>query len=624
MIRARRIAGLLGEGAFFGALAGAAAGLWTVVAQADVAHGFRLLALERLARPAVLAALLGVAASIVFALVTAVIRRETRAATWGRRAAVAAAVDLGAACVVPGGRSLWDWASTSTLETDRRAATAVVIVPLLSLGALAALRWLDSKPRGAPSRVSRLYRSTRVVVAASGLVLAGGLGAFLVLLPSIGAARASGRPSVILVSIDTLRADRLGSYGNTRGLTPNLDRIAARSTVFDSAISAAPWTLPSHVSLFTSAMPFDHKVRWSSKRINPRRAMLAERFRDAGYRTAAFTGGGYVAGAFGFDQGFEIYEDVDEQLTSGPQRIADDALSWIHRVRGSPFFLFVHTYEPHSPFEHEGYVSPADRGRLSLPVSNPVIESIHDGQLVLTAPERRYLTDLYDGDVSTADRAIGGLLVQLERDGVLDEAIVIVLSDHGEDLWDHDPVRSPGHGHSLYQELVHVPLFVSLPGRDARGVRVRTPVSLLDVAPTLLDLAGLEPDPRHQGRSLASTCRTAEEPTSVAVRSESVEYGPDRFSEIESGVKVIVTPIPERVHNDVHLVVSPLEVFDLASDPGEHRDLSGSLSPEHRAMARELTIRASERLKGILSEEGKGGKPPEELIPQLKSLGYIR
>ena len=154
-----------------------------------------------------------------------------------------------------------------------------------------------------------------------------------VLLPRLSAARAAGRPSIMIVSLDTLRADRLGALGSARPLTPLLDGIATEGMVFEQAMSAAPWTLPSHASLFASLLPFDQIRRWDYNREPPlRQTLLAERLREAGYRTAGFTGGGYVSAQCGFGQGFEIYEDHDEVAEGGPGKIAAAALAWVRRI----------------------------------------------------------------------------------------------------------------------------------------------------------------------------------------------------------------------------------------------------------------------------------------------------
>lgn len=558
-------------------------------------------------------ALAGLALALAIAVPTALLAGAGRS----RRAAA----PIGAAvAVVASWAALGPWRSTvfpMTGQGNPRLDAAVVgailaIVGGTALGCLrAALRDDDRVPaRGVP---------WLLVV---GVVLLGAVAA-QALWPGVLERRAGSRPSVLLISIDTLRADRLGSYGYARPTTPKLDALAASGTLFERAIAPAPWTLPSHASIFTSLLPFDHHTRWSWMRVPPGRAMLAERFRDAGYRTAAFTGAAYVAAAYGFDQGFERYEDRDEEKEGGIDAVLDPALSWLRETKGGPRFTFVHTYEPHTPYVHREFAREEDRGRLGTALTNREVELMHDGELVLDERERRYVSDLYDGDVACADRRVGAFLDAARNEGLLENTIVVLLSDHGEEFWEHLPQRSAGHGHSLYQELIQVPFVVVAPGIPA-GVRVRTPVSLLDVAPTLLDLAGIPPDALHQGRSLAPSLRGGGEPEVVPVFSESVEYGPDRFSVIEGRLKAIVVPFPDKSHHDVFFEVRPLEIYDLDRDPHERHDLSGSPDPVAAALARRIVVRAAARLKGVAAEAGKANAPPEELVPQLKSLGYLR
>jgi arylsulfatase A-like enzyme len=214
------------------------------------------------------------------------------------------------------------------------------------------------------------------------------------------------------------------------------------------------------------------------------------------------------------------------------------------------------------------------------------------------------------------------MLESMERAGILDRTLLVVLSDHGEDLWDHDATRSPGHGHSLYEEILHVPLLFRAPGIVPPGTRFKTPVSLLDVAPTILEMAGLPPDPRYGGRSLARSLGSGSEPEEVPVMAESIEYGPDRFSARSGNLKVILAPMPEQTNAGVHVQVRPLEVFDLAADPGERRDLSSAMPPQAGKLAEILWRRVEKVFDPIREKEGTQ-KIPEQLREQLRSLGYV-
>ena len=466
-------------------------------------------------------------------------------------------------------------------------------------------------------------RLRRAAARHRGLVVAGDLAlAFCALLAldaglrtTVGSLRAAGRPSIVLVSIDTLRADRLS-------LMPHLQALAAEGTDCVDATAAAPWTLPSHASIFTSMLPFDHGVQWTSNQIARRRSLVTERLQDAGYRTAAFTGASYVSGGFGFSQGFEVYEDHDEWKEGGSHAIFGNALKWVRRMRGRPFFLFVHTYEPHFPYMHaEGVTVP--RGKLPPGFTVDQVEAVYRGDLKLGEEERRYVKALYDSGVRATDAHVGAFLSTLRSEEILDDAVLVVLSDHGEDLWDHVESRSPGHGHSLYQELVHVPLIFRAPGRVLAGRRLTTPVSLLDVAPTLLDLAGLPPDPHHRGRSLAGAITRGEELPPSPIFAESIEHGPDRFAWREGGLKAILAPYPDRVHYDVKLEVRPAEIFDLDHDPLEQNPESGRFDARAHAAFGALLERSRDALRPKSEREGSS-EISDELRAQLRSLGYLR
>jgi len=621
---------ILGEGAATGLFAGGVLGGWEVWLNADLAHAMPRLLAHHLVPPMLECGALGLALSAVIAFLMGGLARR------GRRA-VGAGI-LGLALLWIGGLAalaypLREWSfplhrysakGVTDLCFGLIAAACLLLLARRSQAALRCSRQFHQKPSGR-SHGGMLLLKALHLTGAGVAVAATVLGLLLVGFRPAGAG-AAGRPSIILVSIDTLRADRLRSLGNARALTPALDRLAAEGIYFEQAISAAPWTLPSHASLFTSLLPFDMRRHWDyGGTVHLARVLLAERLYEAGYRTAGFTGGGYVSSQFGFEQGFEVYEDHDETLEGGPEAIAEAALSWVRSVKGAPFFLFLHTYEPHYPYVHADFAKADDAGRLPRIVSGKEVEEMHRGRLVPTPAERRYVTDLYDGDVAHADSVIGGFLEALRGDGTLDRTLVVVLSDHGEELWDREPGYSPDHGHSLYQELVHVPLLFRWPGQVRAGARIRTPVSLLDVVPTLLDLAGLPADPLHEGRSLATTLRTGGEPDPRTILVESVQYGPDRFLMRTGDLAAILTPYPDRLDNAVSIPARALEVFDLAVDPLEQHDLSSHLT----GTAAEMVDALWQRSRGILNSPSRKGAEeapelPEELLEQLRSLGYLR
>ena len=276
---------------------------------------------------------------------------------------------------------------------------------------------------------------------------------------------------VVLISIDTLRADHLPAYGYSSVATPNIDALRGDSILFENAYSHCPLTLPSHLSLLTGVLPADHGVRSNLgyRFDGARHPTLARMLRAHGYATGAAVSAYVLRGATGISDSFDLYDDAvggDVEWTrdlSTLQRpgleTARRALAWAESVRTKPFFLFVHVYEPHAPYD------PPE-------------------------PFRSRYGATYDGEVAASDGVVGELLTQLRHDGIYDRAIILLVSDHGEGLGDHGEQE---HGILLYREALHVPLLLKLPGSREAGTRVQRPVGLIDVVPTIASLLKLGP-----------------------------------------------------------------------------------------------------------------------------------
>ncbi|HEU5182309.1 MAG TPA: sulfatase [Candidatus Polarisedimenticolia bacterium] len=611
MSRKIHLLGAAGEGALAGWIAGLLYGGWGVLLGRDWEQGFLRLSAAKLGAATLAGAVFGALVSPLLLLgIVQARRRGAAALRWLVLAGILVAGAAGYLAVFPWRERLLPLHIYSTKLLS------LTILGGIGLCAGALALWRLFEPAGPEVG----HRAALRAIAA-----AGGLLAFSSLVVQIVVPRlplppgATGR-SILLISLDTLRGDRVGAQRDGRPLTESLDALARRGTLFEQATSAAPWTLPSHASLFTGRLPYSHGARTEHQALRPDLATLAERLRESGYRTGGFTGGGYVASFFGFDQGFEIYEDHDETQEGGPEPIFRAALSWIEGVGKVPFFAFVHTYEVHYPYTHADFVDAASRSALG-PLGVSELEAIHRGERVLTPSEREVVKRLYDGDVVSADRQVGALLEALRKDGILDSLIVVVVSDHGEDLWDHDERRSPGHGHSLYEELLHVPMIVSAPGLVREGERIRMPVSLIDLTPTLLALAKLPGLSQAEGRSLSQVLEHGGEPESRPIVAESIEYGPDRFSRREGDLKIVLVPRPELYNSDVELAARPVEIFDLSLDPHERSSL-GSLPASRTGEPLEALWR---RVEAVFRPARSGpGKLAPELREQLRSLGYVQ
>jgi choline-sulfatase len=313
------------------------------------------------------------------------------------------------------------------------------------------------------------------------------------------ATRPGVRPNIVVYLIDTLRADRLGVYGHTGGLTPNLDAFAREATVFDNATAQAPWTRPSVASIFTGLEPLDHGVWNLETKLGDGAVTVAERLADGGYRTAGFSTNHHVSNAFGLHQGFQDFRFF--HLDPDSRTVNREVAGWLDQVDPTkPFFLYVHTIDPHEPYD-----PPADmRQRFAPDVpggligDKPTVRRAATAKGDTRAELMGQLFALYDAEVAANDRSFGELVAELRRRDLYDDAWVFVLADHGEEFDEHGAL---GHTKNLHDETVDIPLMVK-PPRQRQGSRVGEVVQHIDVLPTLLRAAGLEVPAGLRGRDL--------------------------------------------------------------------------------------------------------------------------
>jgi arylsulfatase A-like enzyme len=326
------------------------------------------------------------------------------------------------------------------------------------------------------------------------------------------------RPNILLVVIDTLRVDRVGAYGSRRGVTPFMDSLAARGTVFRRAYATSSWTNPSVASLLTSRHQSQHGVVSFASHLPDDERTLPEVLRAAGYRTGGFSANSLLAKSFGFGQGYDEYVAAPlsrtrtEQYLWEPKRAPElnaAALAWLDSLpdegRG-PVFLYVQYMEPHTPY----VPSEAVLRRIfpDGPVPDPAEVSgmaYFGMHFPLDAHQLSLVKRMYDAEVLSVDQGLHALLDELGRRGFLDDALVVITADHGEEFYDHGLL---GHGKTLFEEVIHVPLLVLVPGRSV-PVSVDEVVSLIDVAPTILDWIGKPIPNSFEGRSLEGSLASA-------------------------------------------------------------------------------------------------------------------
>jgi len=309
------------------------------------------------------------------------------------------------------------------------------------------------------------------------------------------------RPSVVLVSIDTLRADHLGLYGYARPTSPFLDRIAAEGVVFERAFTSAAWTLIAHMTMLTGLYPEQHGVTEKTRQLSTGAPLLAERLRRAGYQTLGLYRSGWVHERFGFGRGFDVFrrhttvEEAEEHLFEELARLDPER----------PFFVFLHLFDVHNDPSTKSppsvFSAPPPFQDLFLPEAQKRLEGeTYDSLKKRGLPKETVeaMVALYDEGIRHVDAALAGCFARLEAEGRLANTLVILTSDHGESLAQRD---NWGHG-GPWQEGIRVPLILRLPGNARAGERIHEVVHLVDVTPTVLDFAGLPPDPALPGCSL--------------------------------------------------------------------------------------------------------------------------
>lgn len=453
-------------------------------------------------------------------------------------------------------------------------------------------------------------------------------------------------PNLLIVAIDTLRADRLGAYGNPRGLTPFLDQLARRGTMFERAYATTSWTMPSVASYFTSRYPTQHRVTTLTSRLPESEVTLAERLHEHGWLCGGFSANPNLRTDLGFGQGFDqLWWDASGKADVPGDAVRVQSLAWLdthwRRDTTAPVFLYVHYMEPHEPYQppdafrvrfavdEEGHPFEREtvlqnfvaRALPSLSVDDPMhpidvpeaLRRIFMRGTPLTRYEYLPFERLYDAEVAAADDQVRQLWEALAARGFLDEAIVILLSDHGEEFAEHG---GRAHGRALYEESVRVPFIVLGPG-VAPGRRVPENVSLVDLVPTLVDLLQLPGDTRLEGLSLAPALRQASQGGSSV---QDIVLQLDRSSGAQD----------ERVHRrglvrerDKLLVRTndDLERYDLANDPTELHDA-------HQIDAAR-TAGLHDALTALDGQLGGRANAAEEMVPideglkqRLRALGY--
>jgi arylsulfatase A-like enzyme/Tfp pilus assembly protein PilF len=415
------------------------------------------------------------------------------------------------------------------------------------------------------------------------LIIACGLSLLGATLATEGRQSSVGRSNILLITIDTLRADRLGSYGYKPATTPNLDRLAAEGVRFADATAHSPLTLPAHVSIMTGRYQARYGIRLNGIVALPDTAVtVAERLRDAGYQTSAIVASAILDESYGLGQGFAHYDDDMppvagqsaslSELQRRGRDVADLASAWLDARPQAPWFLWLHVFDPHLPYD-----------------AAPVFEKAH--------PARPY-----DAEVAAADSAVGQVLKKIDRASTF----VVVTADHGESLGDH---RELDHGYYLYDATLRVPLLIAGPGLAPRLVREQ--VRSVDLAPTLESMAGLPARAGLDGESLVPLL------TGGSRRDVPVSYAESWYPRLHFGWSELRAM---RVGEWKYVAAPRPELYDLRTDRGESKNLVA----ERASVAARLSAELSALVQGFEPTSGPAApQPDEETLARLRALGYV-
>ena len=425
-----------------------------------------------------------------------------------------------------------------------------------------------------------------------------------------------------MIVVDTLRPDHLSLYGHPRPTTPRLDRRAERAVVFERAFSTSSWTLPAVASILTGRLPSGHGARSLGDGEDAERSLaeaiergaktfspldvatptLASTLADAGYTTAAITSNPFLDPKFGLDRGFASYDQVPRRKADA---VTDAALAWLREHHRGPFFLFVHFMDPHLP-----YRPPAElRGRFTAEIdshgnySAAGVRSLRKALPELSAAQRAFLEASYDEEILFVDRELERLLKGLDALGAGDSTLVMLTSDHGEEFFEHGGFE---HGHSLYDEVLRVPLVVW--ETHAEAGRRELPVSLADLTPTALEALGVRSPTRLEGSSFWPQILDGNRRSDRRlIAAQGILHGGDQQAIIDW---------PHKLIHERELGV--FELFDLATDPGERENLA---TEEPAAVD---SLRRAARLLRETERSGEALELDATTLEELRALGYIQ
>jgi arylsulfatase A-like enzyme len=446
--------------------------------------------------------------------------------------------------------------------------------------------------------------------------------AALALLVTVGCGKKP-NTNVLVITIDTLRADHLGCYGYAKPTSPRLDAFAKQGVLFEKVLCQSPETLPSHASIFTGMHPRTHKAISHESRVSPDLVTLAEILKDRSYTTGALISSHVLDAKYGLDQGFQTYQAIhyafserqrQEMQAQEQDPTTDEALKWLRDKKKSRFFLWIHWFHPHRAYNPPPRYAKMFAGHYTGPATdqNDFAMKVWREKVDLPPEDIAYMRGLYDGEVAFTDAQVGRVLDELARLDLLGNTLVVITSDHGEILYEHEYYF--GHDIALYDECTMIPLVIGIPAVQAAKQRVAGLVQSIDIFPTILETLGIECPSNVEGKSLVPLIKGTADATTEFAFSETFPFPekcPPRHAVRTEGAKLVWREEPSAE------IVK--EFYDLRRDPGEKQSLY-STDPD------------AARLDAVLSNWiAPGGLRPAPIPTAaesgrwkiLKSLGYV-
>ena len=433
-------------------------------------------------------------------------------------------------------------------------------------------------------------------------------------------------PNVLLVVADALRADHLGCYGYSRPVSPFIDKFAEESVLFEKHLSNSPWTKPSMGTIFTSLYPYEHRAFFWTDNLSSSSLSLAEIFRNKNYRTLAIQTNTSITTKHNFSQGFQEYRELP--LKKG-DAVTNEFITWLRKTRKKPFFAYLHYMDTHMPYnapEEFSRIFQLENSDSSGPVDFKTLDIRILTRLGIEPQEQRSLIELYNRAVKDIDHNFKRIIGSLQKQGLLENTIVIFTSDHGEEFWDHEGFA---HGHTLYNELLHVPLIVHYP-LAFRPSRVTPYTQHADIFPTVLSMTGIQKAYESKGNDMTPLFFSGNEDAERVLFFEGLLFGAEKRGVIQDGWKLIENTTFRG--EDTLLLLGDLEKFgnsqknesfelyDLNQDFSERENKSERFPQIVDLLKKHLLLKTTSGIDLIRRKKTR----LEEKRESLKTLGYIK